>query len=383
MPFTARFVGSVGDVTSAAWNTLALHGSPFVRHEFLLALEQCGCVGPHTGWTPHFLLAEDEQGRLAGAMPLYLKSHSWGEFVFDWSWARAYAQAGLDYYPKLTSMAPFTPATSPRLLTRMDVAEPVRKFLVERLLDYATEQSLSSAHALFVPEAERASFAAPQWLWRKDCQFHWHNRDYRTFDDFIASFRAEKRKKALRERRRIGESGIHFLTLAGHEIDDALWDVIYEFSAATFAAHGHTHYLNAAFFKAVARAIPEAVMVKLAVYRSEPVAAAIFFRSDDTLYGRYWGAAGDFHSLHFETCYYQGIDYCIEHGLQHFEPGTQGEHKVARGFEPTATWSAHWIADPRFCRAIHEYLEQERAGIDGYMASVRDHIPFRRDLPAE
>jgi predicted N-acyltransferase len=195
----------------------------------------------------------------------------------------------------------------------------------------------------------------------------------------MATFRSEKRKKALRERRRVQEGGVTFRTLHGSDMTPALWKVVFGFSAATFESRGHEHYLNEDFFRAVSRALPDSVMVKLAVHEDRPIASAIFFRSDDTLYGRYWGAAADFHSLHFETCYYQGIEYCIERGLRHFEPGTQGEHKVPRGFEPTATWSAHWIADPRFRRAIDQYLAQERAGVDEYMRSVREHLPFRRD----
>src|SRR5690606_10385569 len=204
---------------------------------------------------------------------------------------------------------------------------------------------VSSAHVLFVEDADRSALSSSHFLQRKDCQFHWRNRGYAEFDEFLATFRSEKRKKALRERRRIAEAGVQFRTWVGAEMDATLWDVVFGFSAATFAAHGHEHYLNVEFFKSVAAAMPESVMVKTAHHRRRPIAAAIFFRSTDTLYGRYWGAAADFHSLHFETCYHQGVDYCIRHGLQRFEPGPQGEHKVPRGFEPTATWSAHFIAE--------------------------------------
>jgi predicted N-acyltransferase len=278
-------------------------------------------------------------------------------------------------------MAPFTPATGPHFLTAAHAdAEETRKQLAAALIAHARQHSFSSAHLLFVTDTDRKTMTDDHFLWRKDCQFHWQNRGYDSFDAFMSTFRSEKRKKALRERRRVQESGITFRTLAGHELDEELWKIVFGFSAATFELRGHEHYLNVAFFQAVAAALPEAMMIKLALYQDQPVATAIFFRSKDTLYGRYWGAAADFHSLHFETCYYQGIEYCIDQGITRFEPGTQGEHKVPRGFEPTPMWSGHWIADPRFSRAIASYLTQERAAIDEYMESVQEHTPFRRDI---
>ena len=376
-----RILRSIGDVPAAQWNALDPTGSPFLRHEFLATLETADCVSTAKGWGASHLVLEDGAGRIQGAIPLYLKSHSWGEFVFDWSWAKAYSQAHLHYYPKLVSITPFTPAPSPRLLVAPGCDEgKVRRSLVAALLDHVRAQSLSSAHLLFTTQAEREPLTDAGFLWRKDCQFHWHNRGYATFADFIGTFRAEKRKKALRERRRIEEGGVRFLTLSGSEMTSALWDVVFAFSASTFEMRGHEHYLSVDFFKTISAAMPNLVMVKIALYQEQPIAAAIFFRSQDTLYGRYWGAAANFDSLHFETCYYQGIDYCIEHGLARFEPGTQGEHKVARGFEPTATWSAHWIADPRFRRALADHLDQERAAIDGYIASVQEHVPYRREV---
>lgn len=374
-----RIVHSLAAVTAQQWNALQLQGSPFLRHEFLRALEKEHCVGGDTGWQTSHLLLEDA-GQLLGAIPLYLKSHSWGEFVFDWSWAKAYAQAGLEYYPKLVSMAPFTPVPGTRLLVNAaQDAATIRPQLVHALIEVLRSHRLSSAHLLFVNAGERELLASHGFLLRKDCQFHWHNHGFRDFSAFMASFRAEKRKKALRERRRIQENGITFRTLHGDDMSPDLWQVVFGFSAATFESRGHEHYLNESFLRAVSVALPRSVMVKLAEHEGRPIAAAIFFRSDDTLYGRYWGAAAEFDSLHFETCYYQGIEYCIEHGLQHFEPGTQGEHKVARGFEPADTWSAHWIADPRFRHAIGDYLAREQPAIDAYMCTVREHLPFRRD----
>jgi hypothetical protein len=375
----ARSLASIDDVPAAQWNGLDLGANPFLRHEFLATLEHTGCVGSAAGWCPEHLVLE-EDGELLGALPLYKKNHSWGEFVFDWSWARAYAQAGLPYYPKLVCMIPFSPVPGTRLLAKQGAhASSIHRTLVEALIRRAKAESCSSAHVLFPVESELEPLREAGFVLRHDCQFHWHNRGFGTFDDFIATFRAEKRKKALRERRRIQEAGIRFRTLHGDELTRDLWAQVFAFSQNTFQMRGHEHYLNAEFFVRISELLPRSVMVKLATHEDRPIAAAIFFRSTDALYGRYWGAAAEFHSLHFETCYYQGIEYCIEHGLQRFEPGTQGEHKVPRGFEPTYTWSAHWFADARFRRAIDEHLAQERTAIDEYMASVRDHLPFRRD----
>jgi len=375
-----RIIDSLKCVERSAWNALALGGNPFLRHEFLAALETAGCAGPGTGWQACHLLLEDERGALVAAVPLYLKSHSWGEFVFDWSWANAYARAGLDYYPKLVSAIPFTPAPGPRLLIapQADRAQ-VRTLLLSALRGLARAHGVSSLHVLFTAAEDQTALLEAGFLPRKDCQFHWYNRGYASFADYLATFRADKRKKVRRERRRVAEQGIHFDTLTGEALDAQLWRDIHALTAGTFHRRGHEHYLSADFFTALARKQPESIMVKLATLHGRSVAAAVFFVGADTLYGRYWGAHEEFHSLHFETCYYQGIEFCIERGLTRFEPGTQGEHKVARGFEPTATWSAHFIADPRFARAIRQYLVEEAKAVDAYMRDVRSHLPFHRE----
>jgi len=370
-------VSSIHEISADEWNTLAPGGNPTVKYEFLAALEQTRCVGQLTGWTPtHVVVRDGVTGALEAAAPLYVKMHSWGEFVFDFSWAQAYARAGLHYYPKLVSMVPFTPVPGPRLLARSSAA---RARLVDTMLATLADTGSSSLHLLFVEDADREFLAERGFALRKDCQFHWYNRNYSDFDAFLATFRSEKRKKALRERRRIAEAGITHRTLAGEQMDEDEWEIVFSFSERTFAVRGHQHYLNVDFFRTLSAACPGTVVVKLAEFRGHPVAAAIFYVGGDTLYGRYWGAAADFHSLHFETCYYQGIEYCIERGLARFEPGTQGEHKVPRGFEPTPTWSAHWIEDPRFKRAIQSYLRQEEEAVDRYMEEARAHVPFRRD----
>ena len=375
-----RHLSHIRDIPAGEWNALA-GGHPFLRHEFFSALEETGCASPGSGWSAEHLALFDERG-LAAAAPLYRKAHSWGEFVFDFAWARAFEQYGLDYFPKLLCAIPFTPATGPRLLCRPDLpAAPLRAELLAALRERALGERLSSVHSLFLDEPGREACASAGWLLRRDCHFQWHNRGYRDFDDFLAAFSAEKRKKAKRERRRVLEQGIEFRTLDGSGIDDELLECVYAFHALTFIRHGHTPYLNRSFFRRVARSLGESFLVKLALHAGKPVAAAVFFRSSDTLYGRYWGAESDYHSLHFETCYYQGIDYCIEHGLQHFEPGTQGEHKISRGFEPAITWSAHWIANAPLRRAIGAYLEREGGAIDAYASEADAHVPYR-DRPA-
>jgi len=376
----ARLLRSIAEVEAAEWNALLGNSAqPFLRHEFLLALEESGCTTPKTGWTPEHLIARDAAGRLVGAVPLYRKSHSRGEFVFDFSWANAYAQHGLKYYPKLLSAVPFTPVSGPRLLVDPTV-EPLamRAALIRAVGEHARDQRLSSWHVLFPTDAELTALTKEGLIPRRDCQFHWFNRDYPSFDAFLATFTAEKRKKAKRERRRVTEAGIVFDTRSGADMDDALWHTVYEFYADTFYRHGHEPYLNLRFFKLIGAAMPERLMLKIARQGSTPIALAIFFVGDDALYGRYWGAGGNYHSLHFETCYYQGIEYCIEKGLARFEPGTQGEHKVPRGFVPALTSSAHYIADERFAAAIREFAAREAHGVDVYAAAVNEHVPYHR-----
>jgi uncharacterized protein len=373
-----RVLSRIGECSASEWNALA-GDYPFLRHEFLSALEDSGSASERSGWRPRHLTLYDEHG-LAAAAPLYEKSHSWGEFVFDFAWARAAEQAGLSYYPKLVCSVPFTPATGPRLLSRPDLpAASVQSALLRTMRDYARSAERSSIHALFLDEATRGACQQEGWLMRRDCHFQWRNRGYRDFADFLERFSADKRKKVRRERRRVLEQGIEFVTLHGHELDERLLESVYGFHALTFLRHGHVPYLNRDCFARLARTLAPQFLVKLARRGREPLAAAVFFRSADTLYGRYWGAEGEHHSLHFEACYYQGIDYCIEQGLARFEPGTQGEHKIARGFEPVRTWSSHWIAYAPLRRAIASYLTREGDAIEAYAGEAGQHVPFRED----
>ena len=382
MAIQPRLLSRIDDVRAADWNALVGAETPFLRHEFLAALEHHACVGATSGWTPSHLTLHDAQGRLLAAMPMYRKLHSWGEFVFDFSWAQAHTRSGLPYYPKLIACVPFTPATGPRLLVAAGPQSGVlRRELVRQALELARSEGLSSLHVLFPEQEQARELIAQGLLLRRDCQFHWHNRGYADFEQFLTGFTAEKRKKAHRERRRVSEAGITFSTLAGADIDRRLWQRIYAFHADTFLRHGHTPYLSLGFFLEIAERLPEAVVVQLAWADSTPIAAAVCFRGSNTLYGRYWGTSVEHHSLHFDLCYYQGIDYCIRHGLRHFEPGTQGEHKVSRGFEPGYTYSAHWIADVRFSEAIRLYLDRERQAIAEYAADVRAHVPYKEPTP--
>ena len=378
----ARIHSSIDEIDPGQWNALLGTDCPFLRHEFLAALEHTGCVGAGTGWEPRPLTLADESG-LAAAAPAYVKTHSYGEFVFDFAWAQAYARYARRYYPKLIVAVPFTPATGARLLVRSGLDRPaMAKRLLDALETEAASRQLSSVHALFLDESARTACEQAGWLLRRDCQFHWSNRGYRSFEEYLETFTAEKRKKARRERRRVAEAGIRFETRFGGELDGALLESVYGFHRDTFLRHGNEPYLSREFFSEIARTLGDALMVKIALHRSRqrerPVAAAIFFWSAEALYGRYWGAAADYHSLHFETCYHQGIEFCIERGVGRFEPGTQGEHKVSRGFEPTLTWSAHYIADGAFREAIGEYLAREGGAIDDYAAAVREHVPYRK-----
>lgn len=368
---------SISAIDPAAWDALDAGGSPFLRHSFLSTLESTGCVGAETGWLPAPITLNDERG-LAAAAPAYVKAHSFGEFVFDFSWARAYAQHGLEYYPKLTLAVPFTPVTGGRLLLRPDIdATAARAALIDRMRELAETRGLSSIHALFVGEADQAAFIAAGWLPRRDVQFHWINQGYRDFDHYLESFTSEKRKKTRRERRRVVEEGIAFETLTGSSITRAVIDEVFDLHRDTFLRNGGEPYLGRAAFRALPGALGDQFVVIRARRAGETLAAAVFLRGSDALYGRYWGSYEQHHSLHFETCYHQGIEYCIANGIGRFESGAQGEHKVSRGFSPATTWSMHWIVDPRFRAAIADYLQREGEDREGYTRFIEAHVPYR------
>ena len=368
---------AIADIPAAEWNTLAGLDYPFLRHEFLCAAEAGGCVSAASGWTPRHITIRDG-GILRAAMPLYEKTHSWGEFVFDWAWANAYHQAGVPYYPKLVSAVPFTPAPSRKLLLADSDDRDSATALIHSAIALAKDAACSSLHILFPLEEELSVLRDAGLRIRKDCQFHWHNRNYTDFDEFLSTFNAAKRKKAKRDRRHVAEAGIRFRRLHGDDIDDVTWQFVYRMISITFMRRGSSPYFDLDFFRRIGEQLPESVLVILAKQHDEPVAAAVFFESDRALYGRYWGSSVEYNALHFETCYYQGIEYCIDTGKSVFEPGTQGEHKISRGFVPVSAWSAHWLAEPNFFAAIGDYLDEETRHVERYMHAVDAHSPYRK-----
>ena len=369
------------DIGRDEWNSIVGDAYPFLRHEFLAAAEETNCVAEATGWRPSHLTIRDAAGALRAAMLLYEKTHSWGEFVFDWAWANAYERAGFEYYPKLVSTIPFTPAPSPKLLLADREDTEAAKALIDAAIELAEARNCSSLHVLFPNEFDVQNLTSAGLKIRRDCQFHWHNRGYRNFDDFLATFSSRKRKKARRDRRHVREAGISFRRFSGADLTNDVWRQAYPLISRTFMRRGSMPYFDFAFFEQITRDLSNNLLVVLAEHDDVAVAAAVFFVGQDVLYGRYWGCSGNYNSLHFETCYYQGIDYCIEHGIQTFEPGTQGEHKISRGFVPTATYSAHWLAQPAFFAAIGDYVDEEGRHIDRYMDAVEAHSPYRSAAP--
>ncbi|MEQ6341496.1 MAG: GNAT family N-acetyltransferase [Gammaproteobacteria bacterium] len=368
---------SLNTLPAAQWNSLAGDENPFLRHEFLAALERHHCVGAEAGWWPQHLIVEDN-GQLLGAVPMYLKNNSYGEFVFDWAWAEAYQRSGLHYYPKLVVSIPYTPATGSRLLLAdTPNREAVADLLIEGALNHARNLNLSSMHWLFTDDADTQRLERHGLMRRVGCQYHWTNQGYRDFDDFLSDFSAEKRKKVKRERRQVRESGVALELLNGHQISDEQWDIFHAFYASTFDEKGGIASLTPEFFKELGRTMPDQTLLIMARHDGRHVAGAFFLRGRDTLYGRHWGCTEHFHSLHFEACYYRAIDYCIEHGIKRFEAGAQGEHKISRGFLPTPTYSAHWIAHEGFRNAIEDFLTREKIVMGRYMQELAEHSPYK------
>lgn len=373
-----RFIDTLTGVESGAWNAVLQSDYPFLRYEFLRALEDSGATTKDSGWQPHHLLVEDD-GELVGHLPLYLKFHSYGEYVFDWAWADAYRRNGLPYYPKLLAAIPYTPATGPRLSLGAAVDSPVLRRQVADFLIAEASVSASSLHVLFPRAAEDEYWDGAGLLSRTAPQYHWFNRDFASFGDFLATFNSRKRKSLRRERRLVAEQKITLRRVRGEDITPELWRHFYYCYQITYAKRsGHGGYLNQAFFERLGQAMPEKLLLVVAEREGRPVAAALNFYDSQTLYGRYWGCVQELECLHFETCYYQGIEFCIEQGLHRFDPGAQGEHKIQRGFEPIITRSRHWIVDERFREAIARFLDEERIAIDHYLEDAREMLPFRQ-----
>lgn len=368
-----RHVSSIDSVPAQGWDRLFPADYPFTRHAFLRALEQHGCVGGASGWQALHLLAENEAGELLGAVPLYLKTHSYGEFVFDFRWAEASLRLGRPYYPKLVAAIPFTPAAGPRL-GALDGA--VQRALAAALPRSAADLGLSSVHVLFARQSDTEALQHEH-LIRLDVQFQWRNQGYADFADFAARLSSDKRKKLLRERRRVAEAGLHFVHHRGDELSEADWSDVYAMYANTYAERGQYPYLSREFFLDFGRTAGTPLRVIAAYEGQRRVAAAICVLGGDTLYGRNWGARGFYHSLHFETCYYQGIELCIREGLGRFDAGVQGAHKLARGFDPVVTRSAHWLADARLSAAVEAFLQRERAAVEAERWELLEHSAFR------
>ena len=384
--YSIRFIDTLDAVAADAWNRVVATDYPFIRHQFLSALEHSGCVGSaESGWLCEHALVERD-GELVAVMPLYRKLHSYGEYVFDWQWADAYERYGRRYYPKLVAAIPFTPATGPRFgIAAGEDAAALCRALVEGLRERVATQRLSSLHLLFPQAAQRDLLLASGLSRRCGVQYHWFNRDpsgkrYDDFDAFLGALSSRKRKGLRREREQVAQAGVTLRWLRGAQIAARDWRLFHAFYEATYAKRsGHGGYLNRNFFERLGAGMGEQVLLLLAERGGETVAGALYLRGGDTLYGRYWGCSEEIAGLHFEACYYQGIDYCIREGLQRFDAGAQGEHKLLRGFEPVLTDSCHWIAEPAFRDAVDHFLQQERSHVEAHLREARELLPYRRD----
>jgi uncharacterized protein len=380
--FLLRHCTSIDEIPRSTWNSLLeASDTPFIRHEFLSLLEDSGCVGPGTGWTPCHLLAEEEtavdgERGARGVMPLYLKQHSYGEYVFDWAWAHAYQQHGIAYYPKLVCAIPFTPVTSRKLLVR-DHDPATSRAMINAIAQFATDNPLSSIHALFMSDEEVSLFEDCGYLQRHDNQFHWHNRGYHDFDDYLSQFTSKKRKNIRAERRRVAECGVRFQWLSAASSREVDWIGMYQLYRTTIAEHGGIPYLTPEFFLGLPRAMPDHALLLQGSLAGTVVCGALYFAGSGSLYGRYWGTNQFIPGLHFETCYYQPIAYAIEHGLDLFEAGAQGLHKLSRGLAPSTTRSVHWLSHPGFRDAVDRYLQSERHEHAQYTRVLRESLPFR------
>ncbi|MGO2957795.1 MAG: GNAT family N-acetyltransferase [Acetobacter sp.] len=362
-----------------AWDACAGADNPFVSFAFLSALEDSGSVSRRTGWLPQHVALHTPDGQLAAVCPAYLKSHSWGEYVFDQGWARAFEAAGDSYYPKLQVAVPFTPAPGPRLLLHPAAPPETASVLADALRQLCGDLQLSSAHVTFCTEQDSALLAQRGWLPRLGVQYHWHNQGYQTFDDFLAALSSRKRKVLKRERRDANAAGLTFETLRGPDITRADWDAFYRFYENTIDRKWGSAYLTPSFFPLLSDRLGDKVVLMVARKEDQPVAAALNLLGADTLYGRNWGCVGDWPFLHFELCYYRAIDFAISHGLKRVEAGAQGEHKIQRGYVPSLTHSAHWLQNRSFYASVASFLEQERAAMQAEVTALGDLSPYKQD----
>lgn len=380
-----RFIDSITLIDRDIWNAVTGTDYPFTRYEFLHALETSGATNLQSGWQPQHALvySDDPTEELIAVMPLYLKHHSYGEYVFDWSWADAYRRHGVDYYPKLLSAIPFTPATGPRLCVKAgNNQDAICSVLIEQLIEHAKLHKASSIHILF-PDADSNRQLEQHGLKsRRGAQYHWFNQDFKTFDDFLNTFNSRKRKNLKKERLKVEQQNLRLEVIEGPDISPDIWQRFYYFYQLTYAKRsGHGGYLQQQFFELIAETMAEHIVLVLAYDNNkggETVAGAINFRDSTTLYGRYWGCMVEHEFLHFEACYYQGIEYCIANGLQRFDPGAQGEHKIQRGFTPIETWSNHWIAHNDFRLAINDFIDRDNESMQDYIEQAQQMLPFKK-----
>ncbi len=372
MSLILEIADSVQQVDAQSWDAL-VGDMPLLSHAFLSALERSGSVGKGTGWQPYPLLVHDE-GKLVGAMPLYVKSHSYGEYVFDWAWADAYQRNGINYYPKLVSALPFTPITSQRMIANNAQTQAL---MVEALTETMHKHQLSSAHVLFPDDDSATVLKQAGWLQRQGVQFRWQNENYIDFEDFLKTLSHDKRKKIHQERKKVVSSGVICKRIKGADITSEQWHFFYECYENTYLEHHSTPYLTPAFFEEIGQTMPQNILLVLAYLDNEPIAAALNIYHQTTLYGRYWGGLRYVPNLHFELCYYQAQEFCIAEKIQYFEGGAQGEHKLARGFKPRPTSSFHQVAHPDFAHAIEDFVKQESLGIAAYTSELEERAPFK------
>jgi predicted N-acyltransferase len=374
--YRTHIVSSLLEVGQERWDALVNaqdNPNPFLSYAFLHALHESASAAPETGWQPQYIVVYDGD-QLAAALPLYVKGHSYGEYVFDWAWADAYHRHGLDYYPKLLCAIPFTPVAGPRL---MAVDAAARAALVEVLVATQAATEVSSTHVLFPPEEQARQLQEAGFMLRSGVQFHWLNAGYGTFEDFLATLEQKKRKNIRAERRKVLDAGVTLRRVRGRNALDADWVLFNRCYRHTYKAHHSTPYLNLDFFRRLGSTMPDNILLVVASREGRDIAASLVIHNETTLFGRYWGELEHVPCLHFEAAYYQPLEFCIEQGIQAFEGGAQGEHKMARGFLPTRTWSAHWLAHPSFADAIERFLEREKGGIDDYMDELNERNPFR------
>ena len=377
MTLDISIIGAINEVSADEWNNLVDSDNPFARFEFLNALEQHDCVGQTYGWLPQHIIIK-ENNTLIAASPMYLKNNSYGEFVFDWAWADAYHRSGIEYYPKLVTSIPYTPATGSRFLIKDNKRyNELSQLIINTGLQHAKAIGVSSFHWLFTDDNDTEQLKDNDLMLRLGCQFHWQNNQYQTFEHYLSFFNSKNRKKIKRERRQVKEQNIEIEILNGHTMNDELWDCYHQFYSSTFDKKSGMATLSLTFFKAIGDTMPDNILVLFAKHNNEYVASAFCIVGEKTLYGRHWGCNKEFDSLHFELCYYQGLEYCINNGLSYFEPGAQGEHKIYRGFLPTQTWSAHWVAHPEFNTVIRKHVEQEYKGMQHYIKDMQSHTPFK------